>query len=55
MIINNEDLIIADQSTINTPPPAPKKADGTVDWEVVFADPNYGLIPALEKTRVRTH
>jgi|GEM_PF-3211468 hypothetical protein len=49
MIIENEALIIADQSIINTPPPAPKKADGTVDWDVVFQDPNYGLIPALEK------
>ncbi|MDA0998404.1 MAG: hypothetical protein O2944_09390 [Proteobacteria bacterium] len=30
-------------------PPSPRKPDGTVDWQVVFEDPEFGLIAAIEK------
>lgn len=29
----------------------PKTPDGTIDWEVVFEDPNTGLIPLVERVR----
>lgn len=29
----------------------PKKPDGTVDWEIVFTDPDTGFIPMVENAR----